>query len=312
MIYLNTSAIDYLYSKFYLEDLNASSHWKQMHASLKLNEGKKLSGMRGFGNFSHRYNFLKHLGHIVLRQRLMKIGKKFKFFKEIFNQAKKICNRQARVIDQDMLRQIITVAYLFDKLKSSYFESTKGNILVIGDGWGSLTSLLLAFTSFRIVLINLNKTLLVDLLYIQKAFPDLNYCYVEDSNSLEIAMSDKSVRLITLTAENYQLLKNIPINLAINIASMQEMTYKSIYGYFDVLRASPSRMTYLYCCNRHSKRLPDGSLINFDNYGWLNSDENLEFSECPWHKEYYKFLPPFYKKFDGVLMHKLCRLTKTF
>ncbi len=310
MIFHNSSAINYLYSKFNLEDSSASSHWREMHLTLKLQDGRILSGMRGFGGFTNRYNLIKYAGHLILRRKLIKIGKEFKLFPKIFKLAKVICQSQNRVVDQDMLRQIITIAYLSEKLESSYFDYSHSNILVIGDGWGSLTSLLLGITFSRIILINLNKTLLIDLLQIQKAFPDLNFCYVDDKDGLKIAMLDKSVRLISLTADNFSLLASIPINLAINIASMQEMNYQSIHGYFDVLRKSPAKTTYLYCCNRQSKILPDGALVEFNNYGWLDNDKNLAFEECPWHKEYYAFKPPFYRKFDGIHIHKLTRLVK--
>jgi hypothetical protein len=310
MIYRNLNAVNHLYYKFNLEDLSASSHWKEMHATFKIQNGMKPSGMRGFGNFPRRSNLLLSAAHFILRRKLVALGKNFNFFFKILKLAKVICKRQGRVVDQDMLRQIITLAFISEKLKSSWFNSNRCNILVIGDGWGSLASLLLGFTSSRVILINLNKTLLMDLLQIQRAFSELNYCYVNDSEGLEIAMRDKSIRLITLSADNYQLLANIPINLAINIASMQEMNYQSIHGYFDVLRRCPSESTYLYSCNRQIKKLPDGSLIDFDNYGWLELDEDLVFSECPWHQEYYAFKPPFYRKFDGIHVHKLTSLAK--
>lgn len=312
MIYRNLNAVNHLYYKFNLDDLSASSHWKEMHATFKIQNGMKLSGMRGFGGFPNRNNVLKRAGHFMLSRKLIRHGKIFNFFLQIFTLAKVICKRQGRVVDQDMLRQIITLAFISEKLKTSCFNSNRSNILVIGDGWGSLASLLLGFTSSRVILINLNKTLLMDLLQIQRAFSELNYCYVDDSEGLEIAMRDKSIRLITLTADNYQLLANIPINLAINIASMQEMNYQSIHGYFDVLRRCPSESTYLYSCNRQIKKLPDGSLIDFDNYGWLDLDEDLVFSECPWHQDYYAFMPPFYRKFDGIHVHKLTNLAKVY
>ena len=312
MIYRNLNAVNHLYYKFNLEDLSASSHWKEMHATFKIQNGMKLYGMRGFGGFSHRNNFFQRAGHFILSRKLIRHGKNFNFFLQIFTLAKVICKRQGRVLDQDMLRQIITLAFISEKLKSSCFNSKESNILVIGDGWGSLASLLLGFTSSRVILINLNKTLLMDLLQIQRAFSELNYCYVDDSEGLKIAMRDKSIRLITLTADNYHLLANIPINLAINIASMQEMNYQSIHGYFDVLRRCPSQSTYLYSCNRRIKKLPDGSLIDFDSYGWLDIDEDLVFSECPWHQEYYAFRPPFYRKFDGIHVHKLTSLAKVY
>lgn len=310
MIYRKFDAINELYSKFNIEDFSASSHWREMHSTFKLDREFKLSGMRGFGRFPNRNNFFQRVGHFILSNKFIRVRKNHQFFLQILNLAKKISRLQRRLVDQDMLRQVTALAFLFEKLKPSIFNSNKRNILVIGDGWGSMTSLLLGSSSSKIILINLNKTLLMDLLQIQKAFPGLNYCYVDDCKSLDLCIRDKSIRLISVSADNYQLLANIPINLAINIASMQEMNYRAIQGYFDVLRMCPSDTTYLYSCNRKSKILPDGSLIEFDKYGWSDADEDLIFSECPWHQEYYSFIPPFYRKFDGIHVHKLTKLAK--
>ena len=85
-------------------------------------------------------------------------------FKEIKMAALEITEKQNRALDLDVIRQCLTI----DFLKSKTDLDDKKNIIVIGDGWGILTSLLLKLNlAKRVILINLNKTLLVDLSYIK-------------------------------------------------------------------------------------------------------------------------------------------------
>lgn len=99
----------------------------------------------------------------------------------------------------------------------------------------------------------------------------------------------------------------INASIFVNIASMQEMNRKVISKYFQIIR-DQKQPTYFYCCNRRSKELPDGTIINFDDYGWLNSDEILVDELCPWHQRFPTTRPPFIKRFDGPIQHRLIRI----
>ena len=64
MIYRDLKAISKLYSIFNAEEYSASSHWKEIHSTFKIkNDDLKLHGMRGFGRFPNRNNFLLRVGH---------------------------------------------------------------------------------------------------------------------------------------------------------------------------------------------------------------------------------------------------------
>ena len=169
-----------------------------------------------------------------------------------------------------------------------------------------------------VILVNLNKTLLVDLWYLQLFLGDDKFqktvkliTDVNDIGSLADTIANNDTQIIAIQASNHELLKNFPIDLAINIASMQEMEPQYIRNYFDGLYTiSSSRDLDFYCCNREEKTLPDGTITRFKDYPWSNLD-NVKIDElCPWHQQFYIPYPPFYKPYDGPHRHQLRTLTK--
>ena len=66
-----------------------------------------------------------------------------------------------------------------------------------------------------------------------------------------------------------------------------------------------NKETFFYCCNRISKKLPDGSIINFKDYNWSKKDLILFNELCPWHQKFPISRPPFVSKFDGPIKHRL-------
>ena len=134
---------------------------------------------------------------------------------------------------------------------------------------------------------------------------------VNDIGSLADTIANNDTQIIAIQASNHELLKNFPIDLAINIASMQEMEPQYIRNYFDGLYTiSSSRDLDFYCCNREEKTLPDGTITRFKDYPWSNLD-NVKIDElCPWHQQFYIPYPPFYKPYDGPHRHQLRTLTK--
>jgi hypothetical protein len=123
-----------------------------------------------------------------------------------------------------------------------------------------------------------------------------NFCSVDDLNSLD----------------------GIEFDLAINIASMQEMDMKIINGYFDLLRKAKTNA--FYCCNRLEKRMPGGEISRFMEYPWLASDKILVDEPCPWHQwllgsastPNVKFMGvplPFVHEYDGQHWHRLSLLS---
>ena len=278
-----------------------------MHAAFRYTDGQ-LSGLRGFGTFTPRTRWIKSLAHRFLQQPWRRLGRAFPGFRRIEGVARAVALRQGRVYDLDVLRQALSAAYLEARVPSAL---TPGKLLlVIGDGFGTLSSIALAaFPGVRVVAVNLVKSLLVDLLFVAQAVPDARTMLVTGSRSIAQALNDPRARLIALRADDWKLISQVPAALAINIASMQEMNPPVIGQYFNVLRAGPEA-TVFYCCNREEKALPDGTTVRFSDYPWRPEDRILEDGLCPWHQQYYSARPPFIHAYDGPIRHRLAVLAR--
>ncbi len=307
---IGQSAIDYLRGQCDSNDPAASSHWKFYHKNFVFHENGTFSGLTGFGGCNPPYKGLRKLYHNILQCKYRRIGNGLSAFKHIDSLALSMTQKQNRAYDLDVLRQTITLSFLMRHLPLLHNRST---VAVIGDGFASMATLLLASgCADQVILINLNKTLLVDAVYIQKWADDefeKIFTLVTDENSLALSMNSES-KIVAIQAVNHELLKHVKLNLVINIASMQEMDAGVIKAYFDDFRAiSKLNELYFYCCNREEKTLPDGKVIKFSEYPWSPDDECIVDELCPWHQQYYTKCPPFYRSYDGPTRHRLTKLS---
>ena len=174
---------------------------------------------------------------------------------------------------------------------------------VIGDGYGYFTSLLKYLDpNMKIICVNLGRTLFFDVLFTKKGFPD------DESTIMESGCKpDSLVSLNFCEAEHFERLNALPIDLFINIASMQEMDPTIVKAYFNYMRKSSSCEVYFYCCNREKKVLPDYTISEFKEYPW--NDAHILLDElCPWYQKFPTSIPPFWKPFDGTTRHRIARL----
>ncbi len=308
------AAIDYLASVVGKTDSATSSHWHKYHSSF-LFTGSGFEGLQGFGGCSKPRGIILSATERLLQSRFRKMGgTKFALLDQL---AYEITNKQNRAYDLDVLRQSLTLSYLHDHTVGLLSEKSTG--VVIGDGFGSMTSLLIASRSAgRVVLINLTKTLMVDLWFLKlwmgdQVF-DTSVDLVTNSEELSTALGKPAGegfgRVIAIQAMDHQLLRECPANLVVNIASMQEMDPPVIAAYFDDLRSIAGHQKLMfYCCNREVKYLPDGTITRFSDYPWAAGDEILADELCPWHQQYYSFKPPFFRPYDGPHRHRLAVMT---
>jgi len=315
-MYSGQACIDYLAGTVSQSDPAASSHWRKFGADFQFS-GKDFQGLNGFGGCSRPYRGVRRIVHQLLQSRFRRIGSTHPGFTEFEKIAKEITSRQDRAVDLDVLRQVITLAFL--KRLVPEILVPKGLVCVIGDGFASMTSLLLASRSAgQVVLVNLNKTLLVDLWYLKlwmgRASFESRVHLITDEEDLAAALAqpreDDSGAVLAIQASQHELLRKCPIDLALNVVSMQEMDPPMIAEYFEDLRVSAGRSPILfYCCNREEKVLPDGTITRFSEYPWRQGDEVLIDERCPWHQQYYSTSPPFYRAYDGPIRHRLTRLS---
>lgn len=272
-------------------DPAASSHWRGLHSTFRYDDGK-LSGLRGFGGHSPR-TFGVRLMHRVLQRPYRRLAKD----PSVLDLAEEVAARQDRAVDLDMLRQALTLDLL-----AAWKAPFDKPVVVIGDGFGTLSSMiLLRHPGSRVVTVNLTKTLIADLVYAARALPEVEYGLAESPADVG------ADRLTAIRAEDSELLRGLDLGLAVNVASMQEMEPSVIARYFELLRSSPSR-PWFYCCNREEKILPDGMRVAFAEYPWKSADEVLIDELCPWHQSWYRPVPPFYFPYDGPHRHRLARL----
>tara|TARA_X000001388_G_C2229183_1_gene122420 strand:- start:1948 stop:2625 length:678 start_codon:yes stop_codon:yes gene_type:complete len=211
----------------------------------------------------------------------------------------------------DSYKQITSYSKVMEVLKDKkYFEDhQKKCVCIIGDGYGFLTSFIhLIDPQTKIICINLGRTLFFDVFYSSKNFSDTNTILLDCEKNKRDFLDNANI--VFIEAENYKLLENLPIDLFINIASMQEMNPDIINNYFKFMRKSSSSSCFFYCCNRQYKELPDGTEIVFANYPWAEKDIILFDELCPWYQKSPSLRPPFYHKYDGPIQHRLVKLYK--
>lgn len=309
MLYREGDAVRRLVSLSAAEDTQASSHWAHYHRNFLASPDGTITGIEGFGGFSPPFGLFAGMAHRLFqsRYRRMAAGSDFKRIDAV---AARMTAMQGKAYDLDVLRQSLTAAFLASRLGAPW-----PLVAVIGDGFASLTTLLLASgLAQQVVLVNLNRTLLVDAVYFRKCEQleaGMTMCLAENSADLNFALSS-GTRCILLPAAAHEALRAAPFDLFINIASMQEMDPAVTAGYFaDMRHTASSKKTFFYCCNREQKVLPDGTKSIFAEYPWSSADEILVDELCPWHQEYYELRPPFYRHYDGPHQHRLVRLVST-
>lgn len=305
-IYKNADAVTYLAERLDEAERGASTHWIEMHQTFQYRAGR-LDGLRGFGGYIPRSSLLRRVGHRLMQRPYRQMAESLAEFPRWDALAAKLARSQGRIYDLDMLRQSITLAYLRYILPGCL--SPNSSLLVIGDGFGALSSLaLMAEPQLRIILVNLTKTLLVDLVFIQRGMPRTTIVLPTSAESMRKAIADSQASVVAVRADDYQFIREARIDLAVNIASMQEMNPSTIEDYFAALRDSAGREPFFYCCNREEKVFSDGTMVRFAEYPWHEEDGVLVDELCPWHQYYYTLLPPRYLPYDGPIRHRLIKM----
>lgn len=297
------NGIKYLGKSIKFKEKVSSSHWNFYHKDFKY-ENDKLYGLIGFGSITKPYKWYLKKIHLMFQWIFRKMARDIEFFNKIDKKANEITSSQERANDLDVIRQSLTISFLNQKVNFNGIE----NVIVIGDGFATMTSLLIESNlAERVYFINLRKTLLVDLIYLKKAIGDEKFeretAIINSKDSINSLKSKH--KYVAIEAENYELLRYINKDLVINIASFQEMSKQVIDNYFKFIYNKSGKRFYFYLCNREEKELPDGEIIKFKNYNFGSDDQILEDQLCPWHQYFYSKYPPFFKKYDGPIRHQL-------
>lgn len=296
------------------EDPGSSAHWQHEHADFVFT-GEGFENLHGFGGTERARSFMRNSLHWLLMHPFRRMGRGFPTFLKVLKTGNAMAKAQDRDFNLDMLRQCLSLAFLQSNLPPGFPSAP--NICIIGDGFGTLSSLYIsAGHAKKVILVNLTKTLLVDLWYLrlwlsQETF-DQRVVLADTPEGVLQAQTDPEIYVIAIEARNNDLLTKAQIDLAINIASMQEMNPDVISQYFTCLResrANHSGQLYFYCCNREEKTLNDGTMVRYTEYPWRASDNILIDALCPWHQKFYRMGFPIYQPYDGPVCHRLVELS---
>ncbi len=300
MSHMYDSILDSLYNRYYQNDgphsSVTSSHWQTIGGATvrKTSQGWMARGY-GFGGAPERTvsRAIKNAPRLFLSRSLFT---RYTLPHELQKACIRLAQRLGVWLDYDFIRQALSISKILHTLpiisNERGFFASRGirRICVIGDGYGFCSVLLKEIDpSLSIVTVNLGRILFFDVLSIARVHPT------------------SSADFFFVEAEQASLIEGMPIDLFINIASMQEMNPSTVAEYFRFMRTSSADSTYFYCCNRLEKKLPDGTVVMFSEYPWSNSI--ILFDElCPWYQRYPVSVPPWWLPFDGPIQHRLVRL----
>jgi hypothetical protein len=305
------AALNALENRIGENEKNRSSYWDQEQNSFSVKADGSVEGASVLGMVSTNASLLHTLVHWALQFPFRRMAGNAKNYRECEGWGRQIASRLGRQFTHDMIRQTLTLAIIREHIN---FESPDDCNLVIGDGYGVLTSLfLLAAPHRKTILVNLTKPLLLDAVHIRQSVPGVNIALVSNDTEMAGALSNADINLILIQADHAEIAALAPIGIAANVVSMQEMDLAVIAEYFQILRNNPAKKTFFYCCNKLYKKLIDGTEVRFDDYPWDTKDQVLHNSICPWSQWYYTKFPPFWRYRVGklrIIWHRLASLNK--
>ena len=214
----------------------------------------------------------------------------------------------------DVFRQVCSLAALKRHLSP---EMRRGllSTLTIGDGYSVLSSMVKSiFTDSVLVLVDIRRTPLFQGYYCQKTHPGLANEYVPDVSGLN------DVNFVYCPTEQSGSLEKFNFDIAVNIASMQEMNSSTTVMYFAFLQKCLRPDNLFYCCNRESKTLMGGEVFEFLGYPWEADDSYFVDGYRPWLRYFFgrsfanngprlfEFRVPVVNYYDGEVRHRLAKL----
>jgi hypothetical protein len=157
---------------------------------------------------------------------------------------------EGRLISQDTVRYQRVFRTLFDNdIMRTLQQHPSPLILEIGGGYGALARhLKIAVPNATVVIVDLPETLFYSGIFLAKNFgEDSVYVYSEQDWTPE-TLSSETVDFVLMPNTAFDRLAGTELQLAINMASFQEMRQSQAEGYLSCLRRSLSGP--LYSCNQ--------------------------------------------------------------
>ena len=292
-----------------------SSHWAaySREFDVRLDEDGNVTAMegKGFGDLGVRGVVRTGLSWICYASYWLRLPGKRRVI-DLLPRALEVCRKMGAAFSFDCFKQVYTLALLGPHIERMQERRGSGlRVMVIGDGYGFLCALIKSvYPGTRLILVDIGKTLLFQAETCQNAYPTSSHALVGESDDAEI---------LYCPAERLDEIEDW-IDVAINIASMQEMTPETVSGYFFFLRTHCHPENLFYCCNREHKVLLGGEILKFHEYGWKEGDVHHIDELCPWYRYFFALgtarfrhrvagVPvPFVHRFAGDMRHRLTTL----
>lgn len=309
-----TSVVKALRDQYYAGQAagdDMSSHWRAFSGNFQVEvDGEGVLTATGFGfgdchwkGAGHRafdtLTRLVHLCHLHHRSAV----------RAAYADAVVVVQRMGLDPTFDVFRQACTAAFLSRHVPE---WPTLSRVVLIGDGYGVLGALIKTWCpQAQVVFVDLGQTLLFQAHHVGRAFPAKTHAMV---NAASGTWPDAD--FVYCPSEHATRIGGLSGALAVNVASMQEMSAEVVARYFAILRRYLAGGGLFYCCNRERKVMPGGEVSEFERYPWQSDDEVLVDERCPWHQYYLAprgsarvgGLPvPFLQFYDGPHKHRLAR-----
>ncbi len=299
-----------LYQDYYLQDKTPaplkSSHWQQMHRQTQVELSRNVFVGYGFGDVQYNRWHHRLLAWAAIHSYLLHLPDR-QAIRGLMPQARWVARRMGINFSYDCFRQVCALAFLKKNIK----DWVGLTVLNIGDGYGFLSALIkYIFPDTKIVLVDLGKTLIFQAHYCQRVHSSCKHILADQKGAPQ-------ADFLYCPAENLGLLEPLTFDLAINIASMQEMNKATIDYYFNFLRAHLSQGGLFYCCNRYEKIMPGGEIARFHDYPWAPQDQHIADGLCDWYRYFLALRPtqnglrlgkirvPLVNYPDGPIHHRL-------
>jgi len=306
---------DEYYAKSGVADEHTSSHWRELHQDARVEiDGEKIIKLAGsgFGDLQNTSLVYRTFSGLTIFCYLLILKNRFQIIR-LLPSALRLSRKMGLHFTYDAFRQVCVVVAL-----KPYLRVKAVRILNIGDGYGFFSALIKNYyPDAKIICVDLGKTLLFQAHYCQRAFPASIRCLAGEQS---IAAN---VDFVFCPAEDLESLSGEKFDLAVNIASMQEMNSETLRRYFQFLRRTLNTDGHFYCCNREEKVMSGGEVSRLSDYPWKAGDKNIWDEVCPWYRFFLSshrtpkgprignMRVPFMNTFDGVVRHRLVKLAST-
>jgi hypothetical protein len=292
-----------------LPDADVSSHWRAYGARTVVERGAAGLVLRASGfQTLHR---LGPAGQVLSRlERLsyLAVTARSRSYRQVWGDAAALARSLGADPDFYVFKSACALALIRDHCAEAGLRPRA--VMLIGDGEGFLGALLRrVWPGTTIWSADLPKQLVFQARTHAAADPDARLAVGPER--------DGDVRFV-LPAD----IEAIPprIDLAVTIASLQEMSARSVHAYFACLRRRGHEGSRFYCVSRAEKILPGGEVSRFTDYPWSDADRVFVDGVCPYHTHYLSrrtgprgprvagVRVPFVNHFDGVHLHRLAHL----